>query len=100
MSLVFLLCPRFGLVLFIADVFHPFDSLILERLLNCDMRQSCRCRGPVPVLHTRRDPDNVAFPDSLDRLAPLLDQAGTVRYDQYLARTGGYAMPSGRRARK
>jgi hypothetical protein len=52
---------------------HPFDGLIAERFLNCDMRQGCGCRGSMPVLNSRRNPDDIAFPDILSGTVPLLD---------------------------
>src|SRR5256885_15072437 len=58
------------LILLIADLFHPFDRLSIERFLNGDMRQCGQWRSAVPMLLTGRKPDDIAWPDFLDRTAP------------------------------
>ncbi len=51
--------PRSGLVLFLADLFHPVDGLAIEALLNGYVRHGGGCRGAVPVFLTRLEPDHV-----------------------------------------
>jgi hypothetical protein len=49
-----------GLVLFVADLLHPFDDLAIEILLNGDMRYRRGRRGAMPMLFIRWAPDDVA----------------------------------------
>jgi hypothetical protein len=41
--------------------------------LNGDVRHAAGCRGSMPVLLTRWDPDNVTWPHFLDLTTPLLN---------------------------
>ena len=78
-----------GLVLLVADLFHPVDGFAVELFLNGDVRHGRGWRGAVPVLLTRREPDHVARPNFLDRPAPALCPAATGRHDQGLAQRMG-----------
>ena len=48
-----------------------------------------RSAGPMPVLHARRDPDDVSRPDLVDGAAPLLHAADARGHDQDLAERMG-----------
>jgi len=76
---------RSGLVLFVADLFHPVGGLAVETFLNGDMRHSRGWRGAVPVFLTRLEPDHVTWPNVLDRTTPALYPAAASRHDQVLA---------------
>ena len=56
-------------VLLVGDLFHPLDDLAVERFLNGDMRHGGSRRGTVPVPHAGWKPDDIAWPDFLDRAA-------------------------------
>ena len=58
----------------VGDVLHPVDRLAVEGLLDGDMGHGGRWRGAVPVLLARREPDDVAWTDFLDRPAVSLDR--------------------------
>jgi len=77
---------------------HPVDGPAVPLLLNGDVRHARGRRGSMPVLLTRRDPDDVTRPDHLDSTAPLLNPAGASRHDQGLAQRVR-ARPSERQAR-
>src|SRR5438067_4990530 len=72
-------------VLFVADLLHPVDGLAVELFLDGDVRHGRGCRGAVPMLLTRREPDHVTWPDLLDRAAPALGPAAAGGHDQGLA---------------
>src|SRR5712692_8248918 len=72
-------------ILFIADLFHPFDRFPVELFLNRDVRHAGGRRGSVPVFLTRRNADDITCPNFLLGTAPLLDPAGTGRHDEDLA---------------
>src|SRR2546422_2853317 len=91
--------PSSGLVLFIADLFHPVNGLTVEPLLNGDMRHGRGCRGAVPMFLTRREPDHVTWSNVLDWTTPALYPTAASRHDQGLAKPSGCAMRSERRAR-
>ena len=60
---------------------YPVDDLALERLRNGYVRHRCgRCRA-VPVLFTRREPDDVTRPNLFDRPALALREAAAGRHD-------------------
>jgi hypothetical protein len=80
-------------ILFISNVLHPFDNFAVQRLLNSDMSHRGRRRGAVPVLFTRRKPNDITWPDFLDRAAPTLNPANAGRDDQRL--TERMCMPGG-----
>jgi hypothetical protein len=48
-----------GLILFVADLFHPVDSLAVQLFLNGDVGHRRGCRGSMPVFLTGRNPDDV-----------------------------------------
>src|SRR5487761_717213 len=81
--------PMSGLVLFVADLFHPVDNLTVELFLNGDVRHGRGRRGPMPVLLTWRNPDHITRPDFLNRASPSLGPAATGRHDQGLAQRVG-----------
>src|SRR5439155_14884341 len=74
-----------SLVLFVANLFHPVGGLPVELFLNGDVRYGRRCRGAVPMLLTRREPDHVPRPNLLDRPSPALCQAEASCHNQRLA---------------
>src|SRR5438874_12717891 len=76
---------RSGLVLFVADLFHPVGGLAIETFLNGDVRHGCGRRGAVPMFLTRLEPDHVTRPNVLDRTSPALYPAAASRHDQGLA---------------
>jgi hypothetical protein len=79
--------------LFLADLFHPFDRLAVQRLPNGDVRHRDRRRCAVLMLLVRRKPDHVARPDFLDRSALALRPPKARRDDQRL--TERMSMPGG-----
>jgi hypothetical protein len=78
-----------GLVLLVADLFHPVNRFAVELLLNGDLRHGSGCCGAVAVLLTRLEPDHVTRPNFLDRAAPALHQPAAGRHDQGLAQRVG-----------
>ena len=80
-------------VLFVADLFHPIDSLAVERFLDGDVRHGRGWRGAVPMLFARRKPDNIAGTNLLDRAALALGAAATGDDNQSLTERMG--MPCG-----
>src|SRR5436309_4475299 len=72
-------------VLIVSDVLHPLDHLAVELLLDGDVGHGRGRRRSVPVLLARREPDDVARPDLLDRAAPALHPAAPGRHDERLA---------------
>jgi hypothetical protein len=77
--------PQAGLVLFIADLFHPINDLAVEIFLNGDVRHGCGRRCAMPMLQTRRKPDYITGPNLLDRTALTLNPAEARGDDQCLA---------------
>ncbi len=71
-------------VLFIADLLHPIDGLAAELFGNGNVRHRSVRRGPVPVLLTGRNPDNISLPDFVHGIAPALHPAVSLCYDQNL----------------
>jgi hypothetical protein len=84
-TLVVALPIRSGLVLFVADLFHPVGGLAVELFLNGDVRHGRSWRGAVPMFLTRREPDYITRPNVLDRTTPALYPAAASRHDQGLA---------------
>src|SRR5438876_3011132 len=80
-------------ILFFAHLFHPIDHLAVQRFLNSDMRHRGCWRGAVPMLLTRRKPNDIARPDFLDWFAPTLRPSEAGRDDQCL--TEWMCMPGG-----
>src|SRR5436190_23634186 len=85
--------PRSGLVLFVADFFHPVGGLAVEALLNGDVCHGRAWRGTVPMFLPRLEPDHVSRPNVLDRTTPALGPAAASRHDQRLAQW--VAVPGG-----
>src|SRR5260370_13151868 len=77
-------CSSSACVLFVADLFHPVDGFAVELFLNRDMGHRRDWSGAVPMLLTRRNPDDVTRPNLLDRPSPALCPATTSRHDQGL----------------
>ena len=73
-----------GLVLFVADLFHPVDRLAVELFVNGDVRHGRRWCSAVPMFLSRWDPDHIAGPDFLERGFPALRSTTSGRYDQRL----------------
>ncbi len=88
-----------GLVLFVADLFHPVNHFAVERFLNGDVGHGRGWRGAVPMFLARREPDHVTGPNLFDRAAPTLRSLAASRDDQGLAQADGCARRSGHRAR-
>src|SRR6266700_1920929 len=84
---------RSGLLLFVADLFHPVGGLAVETFLNGEVRHGRGWRGAVPMFLTRLEPDHVTRPNFLDRTTPALDPAAASRHDQGLAQR--VAVPCG-----
>src|SRR5215469_13105290 len=95
------ICRLFGarrsLVLLVADSLEPVNELPIELFLDRDVRHGGRGRGAVPVLLSRRAPDDIARSDDPDRTAPALHQATSGGDDQCLAEW--MRMPVAARAR-
>ena len=70
-----------GLVLLVADLFHPVDNLAVEFFLNGDVGHGRGGRGPMPVLLAGREPDHVTRTDFLNRAAPSLRPAAARCHD-------------------
>src|SRR5947209_20449576 len=86
----YFLKTSFGLILFVADLFHPVGGLAVELFLDGDVSHGRGWRGTVPMFPPRREPDHVPRPDFLDR-PPALDPDAASRHDQGLAKPGGCA---------
>jgi hypothetical protein len=72
--------------LFVADLFHPVNRFAVELFHDSDVRHGRGCRGAVPMLLTRREPDHVPGSNFfLGRASPALCQAAASRHDQGLA---------------
>ena len=83
-------------VLLVTNVFHPLDNLPVQAFLDGNVGHGRSRRGPMPVFHSRWNPDNIALSNLLDGAAPLLNPTRAVRYDQDL--TEGMRMPCTPRA--
>src|SRR5690349_3714790 len=81
--------PASGPVLFVADLFHPFDHPAVEALLDGDVRHGGGRGRAVPVLLARREPDDIAGTDLLERATPTLRQPGPGGDDERLAERVG-----------
>src|SRR5262245_15156068 len=85
----FLVDAASGLVLFVADLFHPVNHFAVELFLDGDVCHGRGWRGAVPVLLTWREPDHVTRPDLLDRAAPALRAPAAGGHDEGLAQRVG-----------
>src|SRR6266571_442480 len=92
-----LLLFAWPLILLVCDLLHPVDDLAVQFLLDSDVRHRGPRQGAVPVLLSRRAPDNVARTDHLDRATPTLHAATTGRDDQRLAERMGVPVATGAR---
>src|ERR1041384_4704120 len=81
--------PPILLILVVADLLQPLDDLTVELFLNGDMRHARDCCGSMPVLLTRRDPDDITWPDCFGLTTPLLHPSGAGCDDQGLAQWVG-----------
>ena len=81
--------PQSGLILFVAGLFHPVNRFAVELFLNGDMGHRRGWSGAVPMLLTRRNPDDVTRPNFLDRASPALCSATASRHDQSLPQRVG-----------
>ena len=73
-----------GLIFFVADLFHPLDTLAVEMFDNGNVRHGRRARRAVPMLLIRWAADHVAWSDFHDRAAPTLDQTAARRHNRPL----------------
>src|SRR5581483_11206905 len=89
-------CRLTSFVLIVGHVFEPLDGLAIELLLHGDVGHRGGRRRAVPVLFTRREPDDVARPDVFDRAAPALRASRAGGHDQGL--TERMRVPRGARA--
>src|SRR6266567_2172924 len=89
--------PSFGLVLFVADLFHPVNRLAVEPLLNGDVCHGGGGCGPMPMFLLRWEPNHVPRTNVLDGATPALDPARACRHNQRLAQRVG--VPGGPSAR-
>src|ERR1700752_2552092 len=92
----FEISPRSGLVLFVADLFHPVGGLAVETFLDGDVRHGRGRRGTVPMFLARREPDDVPRPDFFNLPAPALCASAAGSHDQGLAER--MRVPRGSRA--
>src|SRR5215212_719646 len=93
-------CRHGGIVLFVADLFHPVGGLSVELFLNGNVRHGRGCRGAVPMLLTRREPDHVTRPYFLGWASPTLCQAVTRCHNQGLAQRVGVPCGTGARLKR
>src|SRR5208282_34899 len=77
--------PLSGLVLLVADLFHPVDGLSVECLSDGDVRHGSCCRCAMPMLLAGREPDHVPRPDLLNWPARSLYPAASRSDDERLA---------------
>jgi hypothetical protein len=84
-------------VLLVADLLQPIHILAVERFLDGDMRHRRRRRRAMPMLQTRRKPDDVPWPDLLDGPALALNPPETGGGDQNLAERMAVPRGSGTR---
>ena len=72
-------------ILLVTYFLHPLDRFSILLFLNSNVRHAGGCRGSVPVFLTRRNPDNITFPDFLLSATPLLNPASARCHDENLA---------------
>lgn len=68
-------------VLAFANLFHPGDRPPIKLLLDGQVRHSGGRGCAVPVFHAGGNPYDIALPNLLDLLAPLLNPANASRHD-------------------
>ena len=84
-------------ILFVADLLHPVNGFSVQLLMNGNMRQRRCRRSAVPVLFTRRNPNNIARMNLFNRSIPSLRAAAAGDHDQCLSQR--MRMPRGSSAR-
>src|SRR4051794_30398759 len=72
-------------VLLVGDLLHPLDVLAVARLLDGDVGHAGRRCRAMPMPEPRRKPDDVPWPDLLDRSAVALNPTQPRGDDQGLA---------------
>ena len=72
-------------VLFVGNLFHPVDSLAVERFLDGDVLHRGVRGGAMPVLLARREADDVSGSDLGDRTTIALGKSSPEDDDQRLA---------------
>src|SRR6266480_2638911 len=70
-------------------MFHPVDDFTVERFLNGDVCHGCGGRGAMPMLLVRRKPNNITWPDFLDRTSCTLCASAPGCDDQRLTERMG-----------
>jgi len=75
-----------------------FDPLAVKRFCQGDVRQAVGCCRAMPVLHARRRPYDIPWPDLLLLTAFLLHPAYARRHNERL--TQRMSVPGGSRARR
>src|SRR5215471_3442383 len=75
---------RLFAVLLVGDFFKPFAAVAVPQFHDRDVSHCCIRRRSVPVLDSRRNPNDVALLDLLNRSSPLLNPARACRHDQDL----------------
>src|SRR6516225_10445187 len=71
-------------VLLVGHLLHPLHGFAIEFFLYRNVCHRSIWCSAVPVLHPRRNPDNIALSNLLDRTSPLLNPACALRHDQDL----------------
>ena len=78
------LAARSGAVLFVGDLLHPVNDLAVESLRDSDVRHGRGGGGSMPMFFARREPDDIAGMDCLDRAAFALHASAASSHDQRL----------------
>src|SRR5947199_9340899 len=86
----YFLKTSFGLILFVADLFHPVGGLAVELFLDGDVSHGRGWRGTEAMFPPRREPDHVTPPDLIDRPQSLYPYAAS-RPEQARAKSAGCA---------
>ena len=86
-----------SLVMLVVDVLHPVHVLPTDHVGDCNMAHGVGRRGAVPVLHTRRRPDDITRLDLPLLSAFFLNPARPGSDYEEPGRRGGYARPGARR---
>lgn len=86
-----------GLVLLVGDVFHPVHRFAVELFLNGEVRHGRGRCSAMPMFFSRRKPNDVAWPDFLDRASLALSATAARYHDQGL--TEWMRVPRGASAR-
>src|SRR5262249_4176026 len=77
------------LIFFITNLFQPVDGFAIEPLQNRDVSHSSRWCRAVPVLFTRRTPDDIAGSNLFLRLTFALHPSASRRDNQRLTERMG-----------